>query len=207
MAGAGDRAVLAREDTLRLSGGLLRNAARALYLYYGKDECDYQPAEPPGTFERVGGFAPAPRPTIGDVDMPLLVPEYEETPGGAGCRAPFAMSRETRDRFRAWLDRTSDAVLAVRDGLSGPEIQGLREMTAGRNVRIVDGKDYASLPFLQRRLRAHLATTGRAARGIRELDERTDIVHFRQIRAQLDPDDPGRIFEDERTSSAMGKAG
>ena len=146
-------------------------------------------SERTGTFERVEGFASAPRPTIGDVDMPLLVPEYTETLGGAGCRAPFAMSRETLDRFRAWLERTSDAVLAVRDRLSGPEIRGLREMAAGRNVQIVDGKDYASLPFLQSRLRAHLATTGKAARGVRELDERTDIVHFRQIRAQLDPGD------------------
>ena len=141
------------------------------------------------TFERVEGFAPAPRPTIGGVEMPLLVPEYEKTRGGAARRAPFAMSRETLDRFCAWLDGTSDAVLAVRDGLSGPEIQGLREVAAGRNVQIVDGKDYASLPFLQRRLRAHLAATGTAARGVRELDERTDIVHFRQIRAQLDPGD------------------
>ena len=152
-------------------------------------------SERTGTFERVEGFAPAPRPTIGGVEMPLLVPEYEKTRGGAAHRAPFAMSRETLDRFRAWLDRTSDAVLAVRDGLSGPKIQELREVAAGRNVQIVDGKDYASLPFLQRRLRAHLAATGTVARGVRELDERKDIVHFRQIRAQLDPGDMRDLCE------------
>ncbi len=144
-------------------------------------------AERSSIFEDVGGFLKFPRPEINGKKMPLLVPEYKETTDRAAVQAEFALSSETLSRFREWLQNASDSVLAVRDNLSTREIAELREISRGQGIQIRTEKHYASLPFLQSRLRAHLSRTGKAADRVRELDENEDIVHFRQIRVQLDP--------------------
>ena len=142
-------------------------------------------AESIDTFEKVEGFEESPRPKVHGQDMPLLVPEYREATGGTGTPAKFAMSSDTLDRLQAWLHNTSDSVLAVRDNFSSREIHGLREAAVNGNVQIANDKHYASLPFLQSRLRSHISRTVKTAKAVRELDEGEDIVHFRQIRAQL----------------------
>ena len=155
-------------------------------------------------FEKVEGFEKSLRPKVNGEDMPLLVPEYREVRGGAATPAKFVMSSETLDRFQTWLCNTSDSVLAVRDNLSSREIQRLREATVDGNVQIANDKHYASLPFLQSRLQSHLSRTVKTADAVRELDEGVDIVHFRQIRAQLDQAEMNDLRAKIKTVSAGG---
>ena len=70
------------------------------------------------------------------------------------------MSERTLQRFRGWLEKTSDSVFAVRDGLAVSEISGLRDMVepAGA-IKCKADKNYAMLAFLQQRLVSHLSGT------------------------------------------------
>ena len=52
------------------------------------------------------------------------------------------------------------------------------------NLSIKPDKDYANLSFLQTRLVSHLGFIEKTTDGVRTLDDK-DIVHFREIRAQL----------------------
>ncbi len=139
-------------------------------------------AEKIGVFERIEGFAKSEKPKVNGKEMPLLIPEYKDVKGNDARRAKFAMSNETLNRFKGWVQGTSDSVFAVRDNLSIEEIQGLRDTTEGQNVQIKPEKSYVSLSFLQNRITSHLAKMGKTTDQVRELNEYEDIVHFRQIR-------------------------
>ena len=133
------------------------------------------------------GFEKADAPLIGEKAMPLLIPEYKDA-GRAVNKHPFTMSQNTKDRLRAWFQRTSDAVLVIRDGLDLSRVSELRAMAVADNnkaIKIEPDKEYASLPFLQARLISHLDKTAKQAKGVRSIVD-DDIVHFRQIRVQSD---------------------
>ena len=133
-------------------------------------------------FESLEGFRQAPIPKIHGREMPLLIPEYRDAPKTAS-RLPFSLSAETKLRFEEWLARTSDAVLAVRDGLAPPQIAELHAMVAQpANLTAAPGKHYARLPFLQSRLMSHLSKTAKISDSVRKINDE-DIVHFQQIRA------------------------
>lgn len=137
-------------------------------------------AEKSSAFEVLEGFEKAPRAKVGDQEMELLVPEYRETQGSMTMQARFAMSQGTLDRLIGWFEKTSDSVLAVRDGLATSEITGLRNMIEQTDrVRIKPDKCYARLPFLQDRLISHLALKPQDS-DVRKLND-TDIVHFRHV--------------------------
>ncbi len=139
--------------------------------------------EKKGGFEELEGFEKASIPIINDQEMPLLIPQYREQKG-TPARTPFAMNEQTLQRFKAWLENTSDSVLAVRDGLAMSEISGLRDMVGSSgSIRPREDKNYAMLAFLQQRLVSHLSGTVQTLDGIRPLASE-DIVHFREIRAQ-----------------------
>ena len=132
-------------------------------------------------FESLESFAMAQRPKINGADMLLLVPKYRETREDSS-RVPFAMSGETLQRFKAWLGRTSDSVLAVRDGLVADQIAELRGMVERENkIQLLPEKHYGMIPFLQSRLMSYISQSVKVSDGIRELDEDEDIVHFRKI--------------------------
>lgn len=131
--------------------------------------------------ERLEGFERAPIPKVNGVDMPLLVPKYRAMRDG-DAKALFSMNDDTRQRFKAWLDRTSDSVLAVRDGLAPPQIAALRGMLE-HGIEINAEKNYAMLAFLQTRLISHLCHAAKVPDGVRELGAE-DIVHFREIRVR-----------------------
>ena len=138
--------------------------------------------EKAATFEVLEGFQKAPVPKIQGREMPLLIPEYRDVPKTAE-KVPFSLSAETKLRFEEWLVRTSDAVLAVRDGLTLPQITELHKMVAQpANLTVTPDKHYAILPFLQSRLLSHLSKTVKISDSVREINDE-DIVHFRQIRA------------------------
>lgn len=133
--------------------------------------------------KRLEGFERAQRPKINGAEMPLLVPEYKDAQNDT-VLAAFAMSDEARKRFKIWLKRTSGPVFAVRDGLTTRQISDLRDtMEKPGKIKTDQGKNYASLPFLQSRVVSHLSCVSKASDGVRELDENVDIVHFREIRA------------------------
>jgi len=133
-------------------------------------------------FEALDVFSESPRAQVGGADMPLLVPAYRKAEDDS-ARAEFFMSDATLKRFQVYLAQTSDALLAVRDGLSMAQIAGLRAAVAG-GVTVAD-KNYAMLSFLQSRLLSHLAARAQEFDGVREIDD-GDIVHFRHIRALPD---------------------
>ena len=138
--------------------------------------------EKAAAFELLEGFERAAIPKIGSQEMPLLVPEYRDVPKTAAL-LPFSLSAETKLRFEEWLARTSDAVLAVRDGLAPPQIAELHAMvTQPTTLTVTPDKHYALLPFLQSRLVSHLSKTEKESNSVREINDE-DIVHFRQIRA------------------------
>ncbi len=135
------------------------------------------------SFEKLEGFEKAPIPIIGEQEMPLFIPEYREGKGGL-AKSPFSMSERTLQRFRGWLEQTSDSVFAVRDGLAMSEIAGLRGMGAPAGaIKHKADKNYARLDFLQQRLLLHCRGTVQALDGVRPLASE-DIVHFREICAQ-----------------------
>ena len=138
--------------------------------------------EKAAAFELLEGFQQAPIPKIHGREMPLLIPEYRDVPKTA-APLPFSLSAETKLRFEEWLARTSDAVLAVRDGLAPPQIAELHAMvTQPTTLTVTPDKHYALLPFLQSRLVSHLSKTAKVSDSVREINDE-DIVHFRQIRA------------------------
>ena len=145
-------------------------------------------AERSSNYERVTGFKRAKRPEINGKEMPLLVPEYQQE-ADKRVKAKFTLSENTLARFRRWLDNTPDSVFVVRDGLTLRQINSLREEAQERdNFRINQDKEYASLPFLQERLLSHLSVNAQTAKGMRALNEQEgheDIVHFREVRANL----------------------
>ena len=136
-------------------------------------------------FARLDGVERAPVPRLGCHDMPLLIPTCRKVPKDA-MTAPFSMSQDTLRRLTTWLEKTSDSVLAVRDGLAMTQIAALRGMVepTGR-IRLRPDKHYAILSFLQNRLLSHLATNVDVPDGVRELRDH-DIVHFREIRVHAD---------------------
>lgn len=149
-------------------------------------------SEKTGTFEVVEGFVKSQRPSLGKAQMPLLVPKYrEEAPGkdvDSTTRAVFALSEETRARFGDWLNGASDSLLAVREGLTPSQARRLHEMIGEkRGLRIAEDKSFEILSFLMERLKAHMGRTEPVADGVQELNEQDDIVHFRNIRAKLEP--------------------
>ena len=102
--------------------------------------------EKSGIFENLEGVKRSPNPQINGQKMPLLVPEYKETKEDIAKKAKFAMSSETLDRFRNYLAKTSDSVLAVRDNLLAKEINDLRVVAGqGEDIRLKPGKNYSSL--------------------------------------------------------------
>jgi len=134
-------------------------------------------------FETLDVFAKAPVQKINGADMPLFAPAYQDA-DEAAVRSAFCMSNETQRRFDAYLAKTSDALLAVRDGLDTAQIAGLRAAVAnGDGIMVDDKRNYAMLSFLQNRLLAHLAKTAKVSDGVREIDD-DDIVHFRHIRVR-----------------------
>jgi len=138
-------------------------------------------------FEELDVFGEAPRQIVDGADMPLLAPAYRDADDDS-ARAAFSMNAETLARFQVYLAQTSDALLAVRDGLAPAQIARLRAAVAnggGGGGIAVDDKNYAMLSFLQSRLLAHLAKTAQVSDGVREIDA-NDIVHFRHIRALPD---------------------
>lgn len=144
-------------------------------------------------YEKLAESGEAPLFEIQNKDLPLLIPVYREV-SGDGNREPFAMSDATLQRFRNWLDNTSDAVFAVRDALTVSQITALRAATAGNaGVRLMPEKNYAILPFLQERLVSHLSQKAKISDGVREIDEDSDIIHFREIAAR--PEDAPRLRE------------
>ena len=138
-------------------------------------------SEKRAAFEALDVFSEAPRKQIHGADMPLLAPAYRETADDS-ARAAFSMNAETLARFQVYLAQTSDALLAVRDGLDSAQIARLRAAVAGDGGITIDAKNYAMLAFLQSRLLAHLAKTATVSDGVRAIDDE-DIVHFRHIRA------------------------
>jgi len=73
-------------------------------------------------------------------------------------------------------------------GLPPSQAHRLHEMIGEkRGLRIAEDKSFEILSFLMERLKAHMGRTERVADGVRELNEEDDIVHFRNIRARLDP--------------------
>ena len=145
-------------------------------------------AERGGGYERVTGFKRAKRPEVNGKEMPLLVPEYQQE-ADKRVKAKFTLGENTLARFRRWLDNTPDSVFVVRDGLTPQQINSLREEAKERdNFRINQDKEYDSLPFLQERLLSHLSVNAQTAKGVRALNEQEgneDIVHFREVRANL----------------------
>ena len=146
-------------------------------------------AERGGGYERVTGFKRAKRPEVNGKEMPLLVPEYQPE-ADKRVKAKFTLGENTLARFRRWLDNTPDSVFVVRDGLTPQQINSLREEAKARdNFRINQDKEYDSLPFLQERLLSHLSVNAQTAKGVRALNEQEgyeDIVHFREVRANLE---------------------
>ncbi len=143
-------------------------------------------SEKRAALEKLDGLERIPVPHVGHGDMPLLVPEYKEVQHGADGQAQFAMSEETLSRFTTWLERTSDSVLAVRDGLAMTQIAALRGMVERKGgIQIRSDKRYAMITFLQARLLSHLAKSMAVSDGVRELAD-NDIVHFREIRVHAD---------------------
>ena len=135
-----------------------------------------------GVFEKIEGFEKSKIPKVNGKDMPLLVPEYKDTPDRTE-QARFVMSEETKIRFKAWLARTSDSVFITRDGLASRDIDDLRNLMDGADgIQTDPSKKYANLSFLKSRLISHLPHTAKVSDGVRTLDENKDIVHFRQIR-------------------------
>ncbi|WP_423908541.1 DEAD/DEAH box helicase family protein [Candidatus Spongiihabitans sp.] len=135
-----------------------------------------------GDFEILEGFERAPIPKIGNKNMPLLVPEYKEAKDGAAAQGKFAMSEKTLNRLKSYMETTSDAVFAVRDGLKTSQIAALRSMVKNtEKIQLTPEKNYAMIPFLQHRLISHLSKTAKVSDGVRALGKK-DIVHFRHIR-------------------------
>ena len=141
--------------------------------------------EESAAFMPIKGFKKADRPKVNGKEMALLVPEYKEARQGPGNQAKFAISSEALERFQAWLRATPDSVFMVRDGLSSKQIATLRESAQGSNTQDQIEKNYASLPFLQKRLLSHLEKTGSATDRVRHLDGEEDIIHFRQVRVRM----------------------
>ena len=154
-------------------------------------------AERSGAFEKVENVKKSERPVVNDRHMLLFVPEYKdkEAERGAPTRAKFAVSEETLNRLVGQLEKTSDSLLAVRDNLAPDQIHDLRRSVKRReNLSIKPDKDYANLSFLQTRLVSHLGFIEKTIDGVRKLDDE-DIVHFREIRAQLPDEDRDDLRE------------
>ena len=155
-------------------------------------------------FKSVEGIVKAERPKFGDREMPLLVPDYRSARQKLSERAKFAMSRETRQRFTSYLEDTPDSLLLVRDRLTPDQATELRNYTESDHIQELPEKKYNNLAFLQSRILEYLSKEDQVAHGIRALDETKDIVHFRQIRAELKPSQI-RHLEDLIRSVAQGR--
>ena len=136
-------------------------------------------------FVPIEDFKKADRPRVNGKEMALLVPEYREAQSQSTQQARFALDGASLARYKKWLEVTPDSVFVVRDNLSVAEIKALRDVVNGPYTQEIE-KDYASLSFLQERLLSHFAKIVHTAEELRELNEAEDIVHFRQVRAQLD---------------------
>ena len=140
-------------------------------------------------FREIGGIVKTKEPNINGKEMLLLVPEYQEDPGGRWSEhAKFSMSSNTLSRFRSFLENSSDSLLIVRDNLEFSEIEQLRDYTIPKYIDTT-GKDYANLHFLQSRLVSHFEQKIKRVDGVRKLNDDDDIVHFRKIRVNLNQDE------------------
>ena len=160
-------------------------------------------------FEPVEGVELSARPKINSADMPLYVPQYRED--RESVQHPmFAMNEATLQRFKAWCAATSDSVFAVRDGLTLPQIDALRNIES--RVKITPDKTYANLGFLQTRLLLFISQAAKASDGVRDLEDK-DIIHFRKVRAheeyvdelrtKLDAVKHQKLSDDEKRQLAM----
>ena len=141
-------------------------------------------SEKGAVFEELAGFEKAPVAKIGNRDMPLLVPAYKEAKGDTVEQRRFAMSEETLMRFKDCVERTSDALFTVRDGLASAQIIALRDMVKDPSkIEPTAEKEYAKIAFLQQRVLSYLATKTKVADGVRQIGEE-DIVHFRHVRVR-----------------------
>ncbi len=133
-------------------------------------------------FENLEIFEKTNRPQINGLEMPLLVPEYRNAREDESKRGKFSMSKESQHRIKNYVDRVSDSVLVVRDGFTMQKIARLREMVGKKDaVAPHSENNYANVRFLLRRIDSHLSLTAETTDGVRELDDKNDIVHFRQI--------------------------
>ena len=169
--------------------------------------------EKSAVFEKLEGFERAPMPKIGNKEMPLLVPRYKKAKDGAAAQGRFAMSKKTLNRLTDCIERTSDAVFAVRDGFEISRIDALRGTVKNtEKIQLTPEKNYAMISFLQHRLISHLAKTAKVADGVRKLDGEKDIVHFRHIRVNPEyvKDLEEKIYqvkEGEVSDEEIGKLG
>ena len=158
-----------------------------------------------GAFERLENFKKSPRPVINGRQMPLFIPAYKEAKGDAAIRTKFAVSENTLNRLKNQLMKTSDSLLMVRDDLSPTQISELRSLVGRQeNFSIGQEKDYANLVFLQSRLLSHLCFNEKMNDGVRKLNEEKDIVHFREIQAQLSYEDRNDLNEKIKQTSKGG---
>ena len=140
-------------------------------------------AEQRATFEVLEGFEKVEQPQINGVEMPLLVPEYQSVREDESSVRKFSMSNESQNRIKKYVGRASDSVLVVRDGFTIQVITRLREMVEkNEGVALHQDKNYANMRFLLGRIVSHLSSAAETTDGVRELDDKKDIVHFRQIR-------------------------
>jgi len=145
-------------------------------------------SEKSGKFEIIEGFRKADVQKLNGNDMTLLVPQYrEEASEATEDYAKFTMSNSTYNRFRQYLETTSDAVFLIRDGLLPTTLTRLRKFIHSRSEKIKESasKDYGDLNLLLFRLVSYMDSVKNLSDGVRELDEEMDIVHFRQIRTRL----------------------
>lgn len=143
---------------------------------------------------------------INQLPMPLLVPEYHDCIADESI-TPFALSLESYEKYKSYLNSSSDSVLLVRDGCTNSQITALREVVDQPNkVTFMVNKNYKQIEFLHRRLLSHLERTEKNIRGVRKLDEDEndgDIVHFRHIRVH---EDDYQTIYDKIKRVAQGKA-
>ena len=137
-------------------------------------------SEEGGVFEPLDGIERANTPKVNADEMPLYVPQYKEDEN-SDKRHKFTMNEATLQRLKSWLSATSDAVFAVRDGLDPMQIEAIRKIES--QVSVKSDKTYVQLDFLQERLVDHISKRAKVSDGVRDLDDKKDIVHFRKIRA------------------------
>ena len=172
--------------------------------------------EKTGKFEIIEGFVKTDYPKLNGNNMILLVPQYREASRSENSDyAKFTMSSSSLKRVRQYLESTPDTVFLVRDGLQPLTLKRLRNFIDSSNINETAGKDYENLKFLLFRLISHMDNAEQLSDGMRELNDREDIVHFRRIKTRLGWDEAkdltnkiirvsqGQLSEEETKSLAL----